>query len=38
MSTDLIDFVKQLKCAEVKKMWMDLYIHSPIRLHGVVLN
>jgi hypothetical protein len=24
-------------CAEVKKN-VDLYIHSPIRLHGVVLN
>jgi hypothetical protein len=24
--------------AEVKKMWIYVYIHSSIRLHGVVLN
>jgi hypothetical protein len=24
--------------AKVKKMWIYLYIHSPIRLHGAVLN
>jgi hypothetical protein len=24
--------------AEVKKMWIYRYIHSPIRLHGVVFN
>jgi hypothetical protein len=24
--------------AEVKKIWIYTYIHSPIRLHGILLN